>query len=295
LSSASPYLQDAWVRWANRGSLMRRDVELVLSGFESKTRVLGGLRAKIQEHRRDDFAQLMRAHDEEGQRWDERLVRLGEWINTSENLLQSSKVLVEWNETAAWFDRAQQISTQFGDALERKIEAIEKGTALLGDRVRQWLNRLAAQEIAFAELKNRQGNPVDGLMVPAGRKSASLDFVYLEREEEGRLSLEFKRIREDIRLALHRLSRPETWVRQKETAFPAYVEIRKNQVFDLWRPQQKKLDTLSEDTLHLALTFEEGRKRLRGIYETIQKMKVLEPSPTTSKPLLHRLFNLKDD
>jgi hypothetical protein len=295
LSRASPYLQEAWVRWANRGALARRDIELVLGGFETKSRVLKGLCEKIREHRRDDFSQLTIAHEEAAKRWDERLVRLREWIASSENLSQTSNGLTAWRETAQWFDRAQVISRQFEEALERKIGSMGMRLIALRDRSSSWLDRLSVKEIELAEMINRQGDSTPGLFVSSGRKRTSLDFVFLEREEEGRISLEFRKMSADIRQALHRLSRPETWVLHKVTPYPAYVEIRKNQVFDQWRPLQRKLDALSEEALHLGLSFEEGRKRLRGIYEIVQKMKVVEPEFPASRPLLHRLFNLRNE
>jgi len=295
LSSASPYLQDAWVRWANRGALTRRDIELVLGGYHSKSRVLKGLRQKIQEHRRDDFAQLTTAREEAYQRWDERLGRLQEWTASAGTLTQTSDRLLSWRRTAQWLDRAHGISRRFAETLEQNIGMMEKRLHVLGSRLQQWLDRLSHKEAELQEIVNRHPNQTAGIMVSKARKGPYLDFLFLEREEEGRISLEFRKMSAGVRRELRRLSLPETWIAQKTMDFPAYFEIRKNQIFEPWRSLQQKLDHLSEETLHLGLTFEEGRKRLRGIYEIVQKMKIVESTFTAPRPFLHRLFNLKDD
>lgn len=295
MSSPSPYLQESWVRWANRGTLTRRDIELLLGGFQAKSRVIEGLRQKIHEHRRDDLAQLTAAREEAYQRWDERLSRLREWGASADTLTRTSNRLASWKETAQWFDRAHAISRRFTGNLEQSIGKIEKRLLGLENRLQQWLGRLSLKEAELQEIVNRQTDQTTDLMVSKARKAPYLDFLFLEREEEGRISQEFRKISAEVRRALHRLSLPEAWIAQKTTNFQAYFEIRKNQIFEPWRPLQQKLDALSEETLHLGLAFEEGRKRLRRIYEMVQKMKIVESSFTAPRPLLHRLFNLKDD
>jgi hypothetical protein len=172
---------------------------------------------------------------------------------------------------------------------------MEKRLVNVADRLKLWQNRLSVKAIELTGMMNRQVEGSAGLLVSSAQRSKNLDFVFIEREEEGRLSIEFKKISADIRQSLNRLSRPETWELEQAKFFPAYAEIRKNQVFEPWRPLQQKLDTLSEETLHMGLLFEEGRQRLRGIYETVQKMKIVEPALTAPRPFLHRLFNLTDD
>jgi hypothetical protein len=42
--------------------------------------------------------------------------------------------------------------------------------------------------------------------------------------------------------------------------------------------------------LRHALDFEEGRRRLRWIYEQVQRMRVVQDSPAVRRPLLERFF-----
>jgi DNA repair exonuclease SbcCD ATPase subunit len=274
---------------------VRKDVEWLLGGFQTKSRVMESLRQKIQEHRRDDLAQLAAASVEADQRWEERLSRLPEWTASAQALSRESSRLLSWRNTVQWFDRAHAIGRQLAGTLERNIGNMEKRLGRLEGRLQEWQRRLSHKETELREMANRQADPTADLPVSAAHKGACLDFVFLEREEEGRISMEFKKMSSGVRWALHRLSLPEDWMARKTTDFPAYFEIRKNQISEPWHPLQQKLDELSEATLHLGLAFEEGRKRLRGIYEIVQKMKSVAPAFTPPRPLLHRLLNLQDD
>ena len=255
------------------------------------------LRQKIKEHRRDDLAQLSSAREQAHQRWDERLGRLREWTASTDTLNRTSNRLLSWRETAQWLDRAHGISRRFAGTLEQNIGMMETRLLALGERLHGWLGRLSLKETELQQTINRQTDKTADIMVSKARKGPYLDFLFQEREEEGRISLEFRKMSTQVRRELHRLSLPESWIAQKTMDFPAYFEIRKNQIFEPWRPLQQKLDHLSEETLHLGLAFEEGRKRLRGIYEIVQKMKIVEPAFTAPvrRPFLHRLFNLQDD
>ena len=98
--SPSPYLEAARVRWADRGLLVRRDLAMVLEGFQSKTRFLSDLRQQIQRHRREDRDQLMEDRRQAVLRWDERLGRFAEW--TAQAAALRGKARDGWSARNVW-------------------------------------------------------------------------------------------------------------------------------------------------------------------------------------------------
>jgi len=295
MSSASPFLKTSWTRCAERGVLVRQDIGMMLEGLRLKGSYLQGLRAKIEQHRRDDVDQLAMAQQDVWSRWDERLSRLEEWNASATILRQSSNGLRTWRDNAVWFDDAQAFGQRFAAVLLRKIERLEKKSVDAADRMTQWTARLILKETELREYASRPSEKAAETMMPSARKRLYLDFLFSEREEEGRLALETKSIGAQTSRSLQRLSRVEAQVAKKADENPAHFEIRKNQVFEVWRPLKQRLMQISQRTVNLGLPFEEGRQRLRSIYETVQKVKVIETPPSRRKPLLYRLFNISDD
>jgi len=275
--------------------LTRRDVEMALEGIRTKGLFLDGLRKKISEHRRDDRAQLEMARQDAWKLWDERLARLEEWMASAEALRQTSSGFLAWKNTVLWFDRAQDISQRFAPALEGRIARMETKLAILGEGLRRWSERLVQKEEELRVFLDRQADKGAEILMSSARKRPHLDFVYLEREEEGRLAIELRSLSAGIRRALERLARSETWLEQKAHFNPAHFEIHRNQIIAAWRSLQPRLDAISEGTLVQGLAFEEGRKRLRGIYEVVQRMRVIAEAPSSRRPFLYRLFNIQDD
>ena len=76
---------------------------------------------------------------------------------------------------------------------------------------------------------------------------------------------------------------------------PAYFEVHKNQLVALSVGTQKRFERIREAILGQALVFEEGRRRLRWIYEIVQGMRVVAESAPRPKPLLERLFKVGDE
>jgi len=268
---------------------------MALEGFHTKGLFLEGLRKKIREHRQDDRAQLAAARQDAWKLWDERLARLEEWMASAEALRHTSGGLFTWKETTLWFERAQDIAQRFAPAFEGRIARMEKKLAALGEGLRRWAERLARKEGELREFLNRQADKGAEILMSSARKRPHLDFVYLEREEEGRLAIELRSLSAAIRRALERLARSETSINQKTSFNPAHFEIRRNQLVAAWRPLQPRLDAISEGALVQGLAFEEGRKRLRGIYEIVQRIRVIPDAPAPRRPFLYRLFNIQDD
>jgi hypothetical protein len=289
------YLEDSLVRWVDRGTLIRRDAQLMLEGLEGKGRLLEELRERIKEHRRDDISQLTNARRETQLQWDERLKRLEGWIASGAEVGQNSGRLHAWKNSALWFDHARKIGERYGLALEPKAARLEKQLLELAEKVRLWSDRLLLKEAdvrGFVERETVKGMEV---LISSARKRPYLDFVYAEREEEARLAGEFKRLRGAANHALERFTRADKWASQKVLANPAYFEIRKNQILDLWSPIQRRIQQIREGTLNQALAFEEGRRRLRWFYDAVQRMRVVHETAPRRKPLLERLFKPQED
>ena len=205
LNSPSPYLEESWIRWADRGSLVRRDITMLLGGFAAKKQLLESLREKIEEHRRDDRQQLVTAREESWQRWDERLGRLAEWKSSLAPLHQSSKRLAAWRDSTLWFDRVQTVGQRLADGLGSAADRLEKKIDVLSEKMNAWSSRLMAKEM---ELRDYVGQRTGtDLMISSARRAPYLDFLFHEREEEGLLARELKSIGGAAGRALKRLSR----------------------------------------------------------------------------------------
>ncbi len=267
---------------------------MLLEGLEGKATYLNGLREQIRKHRSEDFAQLSEAQQQAQFRWDERLRRLEEWMASGTSLGHASEKLSAWRTSVIWFDHALEIGNRFAAALDAKAARYEKQLTELTQQVQQWLDRLILKEVELKEFIQRQATKGTEILISSARKRPYLDFVYVEREEEGRLARAFKTVRGAANHSLDRFARAEKWAAERVTVNPGYFEIQKNQVLDAWRQPQKRFQTIREGVLEQALSFEEGRRRLREIYEIVQRMRVVQETPPRPRPLLERLFNKQD-
>ncbi len=294
----SPYLESSLARWSDRGVLVRRDVELLLEGLQLKGHLLNGLRDRISQHRSEDMAQFEESRREAQTQWEERLKRLEEWIGTQAGFRQSTEKLKTWSTAAQWFDNAQTIAVRYRTStLEPKMEKLENRLVDLTEGLIRWSERLLEKETELHTFMDRETNKGVEIFVSSARKRPYLDFVYAEREEEGRLSREIKLLRLGTQNILARFARADRWASDKVRSNPAQFEVRKTQLLNMWRSFQTRSQALQNEMPIRETAFDEGRRRLRWIYESIQRMRVLDDVvvPPKRKPLLYRLFNINDD
>lgn len=154
----------------------------------------------------------------------------------------------------------------------------------------QWGDRLRLKEADLREFAERQAVKTTEVQVSKARKQPYLDFLFIEREEEGRMALEFKAIRASANRMLERLAHADQWAHQRAAADPAHFETQKVQLLETWRAFPPRFGELREAVLRYALDFEEGRRRLRWIYEQVQRMRVVQDVPGARRPLLERFF-----
>jgi hypothetical protein len=295
LSSPSPYLTASLTRLKDRGALIRRDVEIVLEGIHAKGHLLEDLRESVRQHREEDAAQLAEARRETWASWEERLKRIEEWMTNAAEPVRAVASMRAWRDSALGFDRAQEVSRKYAAILTQKAEKIEAKLVTLGERMREWSGRLGSKEVELREFVERQAAKTTEILVSKARKQPYLDFVFNEREEEGRLSLDLKAIRATANRVLERVARIEKWVAEKADANPAYFESSKNNLLEMWQPFRERFTVIREAALHQALDFEEGRRRLRWIYEQVQRMHIVQESTPQQRSLLQRLFNPKEE
>jgi len=264
----------------------------MLEGLKPKGLLLDDLRRRVRKHRQEDIAQLKEARREIWASWDERLKRLEQWMASGARLGNSTANLVAWRKSALGFDRARDLGQKYARAMEHKAAKIGKKLSNLSDRMKQWADRLRAMEVDLREFNQRHADSAKEVMVSRARKRPYLDFVFIEREVEGRLALDFKSLRATANRALERIARADQWVADRAAANPQHFEARKNSLLETWRPYHKRFTELREAVLHQALDFEEGRKRLRWIYDQVQRMRVVQESAPSvrRRPLLERLF-----
>jgi hypothetical protein len=294
LPSPSPYLQSTIARWKDRNALIRRDVEIMLEGLKLKGLLLGDLRQRVRQHRQEDIAQLKEARRESWVRWEERIKRLEKWMVKGATLKNATANLVAWRQSALGFDRARELGQKYAQALAHKAFKIEKKLSELSERMKQWSVRLRAMEVDLREFAERHADKAAEVLVSKARKQPYLDFVFAERDEEGRMTLDFKSIRATANRALERIARADQWVADRAAANPEHFEARKSSLLETWRPFHKRISELREAILHQAVDFEEGRKRLRWIYDQVQRMRVVQDAIPARRPLLERLFRPKE-
>ena len=264
---------------------------MLVEGVQIKGRLLDELRETIRRHRQDDRSQLTGARRQRWSQWDERLKRLAEWSASGAALGQGSDRALAWKNSILWFDRAARIGQNYRPALEKKLARLEKQLFQLGESVRSWSDRLILKEAELRGFLERETVKGMDILISSARKRPLLDFVYAEREEEARLAREFKSVRGAVNLTLGRFAQAEKAVSQKALAHPGYFENRKNSLLGSWEAVQKRFYQLREETLNQALSFEEGRRRLRWVYDTVQRLRVVhETPPLRRRPLLERLF-----
>jgi hypothetical protein len=290
LPSPSPYLQSTLARWKDRNALIRRDVEIMLEGLKPKGLLLDDLRQRVRKHRQEDLTQLKEGRRENWASWEARLKRLEKWMAKGATLKNATANLVAWRQSALGFDRARELGQKYAQTLEQKAAKIEGKLFVLSERLKRWSERLKTMEVDLREFVERHAEKATEVLVSKARKKPYLDFVFVEREEEGRLALDFKSIRGSANRTLERIARADQWVTDRAAANPEHFEARKSNLLETWRPFHKRFSELREAILHQAVDFEEGRKRLRWIYDQVQRMRVVQDSVPTHRPLLERLF-----
>jgi hypothetical protein len=270
---------------------MRRDVDMLLESCHVKARLLTDLRQAIQHHRLDDVAQLREARRQVWPQWDERLKRVEEWMASAAGLAHSSANLRVWRDSAIGFNRMRRLSQKFGQLLEKRSARLDRKLLALSERMQAWSERLMVMESDIRGFMERQAAKDAEIVVSRARKQPYLDFVYREREEEGRLSSELKSIRFATNKTLERFASAEKWAADSAQAYPEQFEDGKEELSAFWRPFQKRFGELRELALHQALNFEEGRRRLRWVYEQVQHVRVVQNQNLLGqRPLWERLF-----
>ncbi len=290
LTAPSSYLQVSLARWSDRATLARRDVEMMMDGLEVKGHFIEGFRLKVLSRRKEDLVQLQDARREAWAQWDERLKRLGVWIGASTVLGQSSGRVLAWKDQVAWFDRAQNILARYAARLDQRAAALENQIVRLGEQTTEWCDRLILKESEASGVLRMEGIQSPEPMITSTRKRSFMEFVYAEREKEGELARHFKTIRGAANAVLDRLFRTQEWISRQTEINPAHFEIRRNQMQEFWNPLQKRFTQIREVALSQALLFEEGRTRLRAIYDMLQKARIIQDEPPSRRPLLERLF-----
>ncbi len=290
MPNPSPYLQASLSRWNDRAALVRRDVEIMLEGLKVKGLLLEDLRQKVRKHRQEDTTQLTEARREIWASWEERLKRPEEWMASAAGLAREAATLRAWRDSALGFDRAVHLSQKFAASLEQKAVKLEEKTMALAGQLLLWSDRLRLKESDLREFAERQAVKTTEIQVSKARKQPYLDFLFVERELEGRLALEFKAIRTSANRMLERLARADKWANDRAQANPAHFEARKVRLLESWRSYHARFGELREAVLRHALDFEEGRRRLRWIYEQVQRMRVVQDIPSARRPLLERFF-----
>jgi hypothetical protein len=290
LPSLNAFREATEARLHDKTSLISRDVELMLEGLKSKTAYLTDLREQTLRHRLEDLTQLTEARKLLWASWDERLKRIEEWMRDIAELKRESASLHAWRQSVQGFERLQEFTDRYAQSLERKAKRFGEDLLTLGVDRGSWDNRLRAQESELRGFIDRQAAKETEIMVSKARKQPYLDFIYHEREEEGRLALRLKSMRTSINHTLERITRAQAWVTEQARANPDVFEPRKDAFLQRVHPFQKQFSDIRERTLELALSFEGGRQRLRWIYEQVQRMRVVQEMPTVRTPLIERLF-----
>jgi hypothetical protein len=265
---------------------------MALEGFQSKTRFIADFRQQVVRHRREDLDQLREARQEAARRWEERFGRFAEWSASAAAQRQVASGLLAWKEGAVWLDRAQGVGLRYAGHLERKAERLGSQALAAAARLRRWADRLILKEGELRDFLNRQTVQTAEILVSSARKRPYQDFLFLEREEEGKLTLELRAIGAASARALKSLSRSLEASAGKAGAGSAQFEISRNQILEAWRPVQQRFAKLYEENAAQGLLLDEGHARLRWMYETVQKMRVVEEAAPPSRPLLHRLFGI---
>jgi hypothetical protein len=271
-----------------------RDREMALDEARSKGRALSELCRTMDRHRTEDLEQLSSARQQLWARWDERLKRLAEWSATAKALHQSSLEIKSLRAATVWFGRAPQIAERYVQQLENKSFRFEKELMELRERLGQWMDRLSLKEAEVKRFVENEAVKTTEILVSATRKRIHMDFVYNEKDEEARIARRFRLLRQRVYLIVRRLSRGEKWLPPIVETHAAVFEVRKKELLESWRPAEERYRQLEEAVLKWAGVFEEGRQRLRWIYETARQMRVVETT-LRRRPLLERLFNLKPD
>ncbi len=290
LPGPSPYLEPTLSRWKDRNALIRRDVAIMLEGLKPKGFLLDELRQRVRKHRLEDIAQLKEARRENWASWDERLKRLEEWMAAGAGIKNSTANLTAWRTSVLGFDRARDLSQKYAQALEYKAAKLGIKISELSERLNRWAGRLRAMEVDLREFAERHPDQSVEVLVSKARKKPYLDFVFAERDEEGRLAFDFKGLRATTNRALERMARADQWVTDRATASPEQFEARKNALLETWGPYHQRFSELRDAVLNQALDFEESRKRLRWIYDQVQRMRVVQDNIPVRRPLLERLF-----
>lgn len=290
MASPSNYLEATQKRFKDRASLIRRDIDIMLEGLSSKKQFLGDLRTQTLRHRSEDVAQLAEARLQLWASWDERLKRIEEWMRVAAELKRSSSSLNAWRESARGFERLQSMADRYKAGLERRARTFGDDLAALTDSMNIWDGRLRVKEAEVRAFLDKQTSKTSEIMVSKARKKPFLDFVYLEREEEGRLALRMKAVRSTVNRMLERLTRAQEWVVARAAQNPEEFGARKDAFLETLKPFHKLFTGLRESALEQALAFEGGRQRLRWIYEQVQRMRVVQETPSERAPLLERLF-----
>jgi len=295
LPTASPYLKVVLTRWTDRQSAVRKELEQAKDHVAEKRLYLDDLMNQILRHRQEDMTHLSIARQASDTQWQERLARLETWNTATQSLATRFERVEGWHKSAQWFERAMELAETLKQRLLQRASRYEIRHAALQESLESWLGRLTMKEIELHQFKQHEAALSGDIFVSSARKQPFVDFALAERQEESRLNRDLRLLREAANLYLNRLEEASSWAQQRADYHPVSFEHCKNQIQDTTRDTRERYAALRNRIMNSALLFEEGRKRLRWIYDTVQLMRVVPTLNKAKRSFWDRLLNYESE
>ncbi len=295
MPTASPYLLSALTRWTDRQKAVRTEVESHLDHTAEKRVYLDDLMKQVLRHRHEDVSQLAESHEAAASRWQERLKRLETWVDGAVSMRQRFDRVQGWQRSVRWFERMNRLAERAALRLERRARRYEERHTKISEELSLWNARLGMKEVELREFVDRQTHSAYEIFVSSARKKPFLDFVVEERDHESQLGKTLRSLREGVMLTLKRLETAITWAKDRAGYQPAKFELHRKQIELLSEPLRGRYETIRIHVMNDALLFEEGRKRLRDVYEMVQKMRVIESPQKPARTFFDRLLNYEKE
>lgn len=295
MPTASPYLKSALTRWTDRQTTLRKDLEQALDHVAEKRIYLDDLMNQILRHRREDITHLSIARKDSESRWQEQLKRLEDWSNASSNIALRFERVLGWHTSTQWFERAVDLADSMRLRLFQRAERYDLRHVQLQESIESWLGRLALKEIELKQFKQHEAALGNDIFVSSSRKEPFMRFAIDERNEETRLGRDLRNLRDAANLVLHRLEEASSWAEKRADYHPVSFEEYKNRIQESTLPTRERYAALRNRIMNSALLFEEGRKKLRWIYEIVQQMRVVPSFTQPKRSLWDRLVNYEKE
>lgn len=279
VSAASPFLEDALVRWELRGTSLQKEIRFQKELLQPLTLAVHGNRLALRERRRGDLREMIRNFEETQARWNERLERIQGWKTSVTQLQQEEQHLRGLIGSSVWLEKVRRLQDRFLSRFVQRAERLDEQQQAFQSTLDAWRAVLEERATTLEDLAQKQELSLQQIYVSRARKQPELDFIREQDAMDEALGSGLKLMRSSLRMHMDRLQKAFGVVEQQASGSEIFYELHKQEVLSGLKSTYQALEERRQRILEDALLYESCRHLLKRLKEFIRGLQCLEDIP----------------